>query len=163
MFAGLISSLMVARASAPFWPPPDQPRLPIVQTGLNTVIFIASAFTMHRALQSLRARNRMAAVRWMVTTSALGAVFLALQGAEWVRLLSFGLTMTSSLYGALFYLIVGAHGVHVAAALAVLGLITVRVWRGRYDSDWQGVSACSLYWSFVVILWPILYVLVYLA
>jgi len=163
MFAGLISSLMVARASAPFWPPADQPRLPVARTGFNTLIFIASALTMRRALQSLRARDRAAAVRWMIATSALGAAFLALQGAEWLRLLSFGLTMTSSIYGGLFYLIVGAHGIHVAVALAVLGLITVRVGRGRYDSDWRGVSAYLLYWTFVVILWPILYVLVYLA
>jgi heme/copper-type cytochrome/quinol oxidase subunit 3 len=163
MFAGLISSLMVARAAASFWPPPDQPRLPIAETGFNTLIFVASAFTIRWAVRSLRAHNLTVAVRWMVVTGVLGVAFLALQGVEWVRLLHFGLTMTSSLYGGLFYLIVGAHGVHVVGALLVLGVMTMRVWRGHYDSDWRGVSACSLYWLFVVILWPILYVLVYLA
>jgi heme/copper-type cytochrome/quinol oxidase subunit 3 len=163
LFAGLISSLLVTRASAPFWPPLDQPRLPVAQTGFNTVLFIASAFTMLQAVQAIRAHQRAAAVRWMMVTSALGVCFLALQGVEWVRLLGFGLTMTSSLYGALFYLIIGVHGVHLIGALVVMGVMTFRVWRGRYDKDPRGVVACALYWCFVVILWPILYALVYLA
>jgi len=163
LFGGWISALLIARAAAPFWPPPNQPRLPAARTGFNTVLLVASFFTIRRVLQSLRAHNRAAAVRWMMITSTLGAAFLALQGSEWVKLIRFGLTMTSSLYGGLFYLIVGAHGLHLVVALALLGFMTVRVGRGRYDSDLRGMFAFSLYWSFVVILWPILYALVYLA
>ncbi len=61
----------------------------------------------------------------------------------------------------MFYLIVGAHALHLVAALAVLSFVTARVWRGRYESDLRGIVACSVYWSFVVVLWPILYALVY--
>jgi len=31
------------------------------------------------------------------------------------------------------------------------------------DSDWRGLFACSVYWTFVVVLWPVLYGLVYFA
>jgi heme/copper-type cytochrome/quinol oxidase subunit 3 len=161
LFAGLISAFLVSRASAPFWPPPNQPRLPVAVTGLNTGLLVVSGFTMWIVVRFLRQHDKIGAVRWMTATTVLGAVFLAIQGSEWARLIHFGLTMTSSLYGGMFYLIVGAHALHLAVALAVLSFVTTRVWRGRYASDLRGVVACSVYWSFVVILWPILYALVY--
>ncbi|MFZ1120675.1 MAG: cytochrome c oxidase subunit 3 [Candidatus Binataceae bacterium] len=161
VFAGLISALLVTRASAAFWPPPNQPRLPVAVTGLNTALLVLSGFTMWRVVRLLRRRDRGGAARWMTVTFLLGAMFLAIQGSEWARLIHFGLTMTSSVYGGMFYLIVGAHALHLAAALIVLSFVTARVWRGRYESDLRGIVACSVYWSFVVILWPILYALVY--
>ncbi|MGO9059125.1 MAG: heme-copper oxidase subunit III [Candidatus Binataceae bacterium] len=161
LFAGLISAFLVTRASATFWPPLNQPRLPVAVTGLNTGLLVVSGFTMWTVVRLLRQHDRRRAVRWMTLTSALGAIFLAVQGSEWARLIHFGLTMTSSLYGGMFYLIVGAHALHLATALAVLAFVTARVWRGRYESDLRGIVACSVYWSFVVILWPIIYALLY--
>ena len=161
LFAGLISSFLVSRASAPFWPPANQPRLPLAITGLNTALLVLSGLTMWRVLPSIRRHDKTGALRWMGATIALGAVFLAIQGSEWVRLIRFGLTMTSSVYGGMFYLIVGAHALHLVVAVAVLSFVTARVWRGRYEVDFRGVVACSVYWSFVVILWPIIYALVY--
>jgi len=161
LFGGLLSAFLVSRASASFWPPLNQPRLPVVLTGLNTVLLIVSGFTMWRVVRSLHEHNTTGAMRWMVVTTVLGVLFLAIQGSEWARLIGFGLTMTSSLYGGMFYLIVGAHALHLVVAVAVLLFVTSRVWRGRYDVDFRGVVACTVYWSFVVILWPIIYALVY--
>ena len=161
LFAGLLSAFLVSRASAPFWPPANQPRLPVAITGLNTGFLVLSGFTMWTVVQSLRRHDKKGAMRWMFATIALGALFLAIQGSEWARLISFGLTMTSSLYGGMFYLIVGAHALHLAVAVAVLLFVAARVWRGRYEVDFRAVVACSVYWSFVVILWPIIYALVY--
>jgi cytochrome c oxidase subunit III len=163
LFAGLISAFLVAHASAPFWPPPNQPRLPIAVTGFNTGLLIASGLTMQAVVWFLRRHDRRRATLWMTMTAVLGCVFLAIQGSEWTRLIHFGLTMTSSLYGGMFYLIVGAHALHLVTALVVLSFVTARLWRGRYERDFRGVVACSAYWSFVVILWPVIYALVYLS
>jgi len=161
LFAGLLSAFLVSRASAPFWPPANQPRLPVVITGLNTGLLVLSGLTMWRVVHSLRQRDKRGAMRWMGATILLGVLFLAIQGSEWAGLIGFGLTMTSSLYGGMFYLIVGAHALHLVVAVAVLLFVAARVRRGRYDVDFRGVVACSVYWSFVVILWPIIYALVY--
>jgi len=161
LFGGLISAFLVSRASAPFWPPANQPRLPIAITGLNTGLLVLSGLTMWRVVRSLRRHDKTGAMRWMGATITLGALFLALQGSEWAGLIGFGLTMTSSLYGGMFHLIVGAHALHLAVAVAVLLFVATRVWRGRYEVDFRGVVACSVYWSFVVILWPMIYALVY--
>lgn len=161
LFAGLISAYLVLRAGAVDWPPYGQPRLPVGVTAVNTAILLASGWTMHRSVRALR-RGR-ASSRWLALTAVLGSLFLCIQGAEWIRLVGFGLTTSSSLYGATFYTLVGAHGLHVLAALAVLLGVALRGWRGRYTAAEPGeLALCRLYWLFVVGIWPVLYFLVYL-
>src|SRR5438874_886277 len=46
LFSGLIGSFLVFKLSAPFWPPPGMPRLPIAVTWINTFILLTSAATM---------------------------------------------------------------------------------------------------------------------
>src|SRR6201993_3652908 len=90
-FAGLIGAYIVFRVSAPIWPPPFQPRLPIGVTGVNTLILIASAVTMRLALKAVIAGNRKKLILMLGVTAMLGSIFLAVQGLEWIRLIHFGL------------------------------------------------------------------------
>jgi cytochrome c oxidase subunit 3 len=107
--------------------------------------------------------DRRAFVRGLTLTAALGGLFLAVQGYEWFRLISFGLTASSGNYGATIYTLIGAHAAHVVLAHAWLGVILAMAKRGRFAGPEAGaVTACALYWHFVVALWPILYVTVYL-
>jgi heme/copper-type cytochrome/quinol oxidase subunit 3 len=93
----------------------------------------------------------------------LGAVFLAVQGIEWLRLIHFGLTVSSSVYGGLFYTLIGFHALHVVGALLWLMCVWLLAKRGRFTRDRHtGVQTCAMYWLFVVGLWPVLYGLVYL-
>ena len=112
-FAGLIGAYIVFRVSAPIWPPPFQPRLPIGVTGFNTLILIASAVTMRLAVKAVSLSDRKKLIRLLGLTAILGVIFLAVQGYEWVRLFHFGLTLSSSVYGGLFYTLIGFHGLHV--------------------------------------------------
>lgn len=163
-FGGLITAFLILRADALAWPPAGQPRLPLAATGVNTLVLVASGASMYRSLVAIRQDRREALVRWLRLTAMLGAVFLAVQGFEWLRLLRYGLTMSSSLYGATFYTVIGAHGLHVAGAMIALSVIMRRASAGRYRAARHGgVEACFVYWSFVVALWPLLYALVYLS
>lgn len=160
-FAGLISAFAVVKASAPggIWPPPGQPRLPIETTLFNTVALILSAVALYYAGRRF-SESPEAAVRPYQAAVGLGAFFVALQGWEWVRLLADGLTMTSSTYGAFFYLIVGIHGLHVLCGLAAL----IYVYRLLQTSmlSRHTLIAMQMFWFFVVGLWPLLYWQVYL-
>src|SRR5437899_13103179 len=95
-FAGLIGAYIVFRVSAPIWPPPFQPRLPIGVTGVNTLILIASAVTMRLAVKAVFVSDRKKLIRLLGLTASLGGIFLAVQGYEWVQLFHFGLTLSSS-------------------------------------------------------------------
>jgi cytochrome c oxidase subunit 3 len=162
-FAGLIGAFIVFRLAAEVWPPPFQPRLPVGVTALSTVILLVSAFTMHRSVRAVRAGDIDSTKRFLTSTALLGTLFLVIQGSEWIKLIHFGLTVSSSVYGGLFYTLIGAHAVHVLGALVWLVAVYARARRGHYSSkDYNGLQICAMYWSFVVALWPALYGLVYL-
>ena len=89
----------------------------------------------------------------------MGAFFVSLQGYEWVKLVSFGMTMQNSLFGSCFYLLIGSHGLHVLSAVLVVGFFFTKLVQGKLTVD--NFKALRIYWYFVVMIWPILYGLVY--
>jgi heme/copper-type cytochrome/quinol oxidase subunit 3 len=163
LFAGLVFSFFIIRVAAPVWPPPLEPRLPVEVTAVNTVVLLFSSWAMVGAARARGRGDRRAFVRGLALTGGLGGLFLAVQGYEWFRLIGFGLTTGSGIYGATFYTLIGAHAAHVVAALAWLGVTLALAARGRFAGPRAAaVTACAMYWHFVVALWPILYVTVYL-
>lgn len=164
-FAGLISAYIVNRAGAMVWPPENQPRLPVEVTAVNTLVLLSSAVSLFLFNRKIK-RNGFIdknSLQILITTIILGATFLSIQGSEWVRLVGYGLTTSSSLYGAFFYTIIGIHGAHVVVGLIILFyLFNVLRKPTEFEYSRSKAIACSLYWYFVVAVWPILYVLVYL-
>jgi len=161
IFAALISAFIVLKTRAVAWPPPGQPRLPVEVTGVNTLVLLASGYTMIRAVASLRS-GRGGAAAWLQATAGLGILFLLVQGYEWARLIGFGLTGAAGVYGATFYAIVGIHALHVLAAILVVAANLGRTRRGFYTAEsHSGLVLCRMYWVFVVAVWPILYALLY--
>jgi heme/copper-type cytochrome/quinol oxidase subunit 3 len=159
LFAGLISAFHIIRSSALVWPPPDQPRLPVQETLVNTAALLASGVALFLAQRAFR-RDWRRAKAPLAVAMALGAFFVGAQGVEWVALVRQGLTLTSSSLGSFFYLIVGMHGLHAVAALAGLAYtwwLLQRGWRAQNQ-----LAAAAVFWYFVVGLWPILYSVVYL-
>ncbi|MGH7357123.1 MAG: cytochrome c oxidase subunit 3 [Candidatus Rokuibacteriota bacterium] len=162
-FATLISALFVLRLGIAAWPPPLEPRLPVVLTGINTVVLLASSVAVAAAMRSLRRGERRRLVRRLGIAALLGTLFLAVQGSEWIRLVGFGLTLASGVYGLTFYTLIGFHALHVFGAVVWLSAIAALAARGRLGAHRASpVKACAMYWHFVVGLWPILYVAVYL-
>lgn len=163
-FAALIGGFLVLRAASVVWPPPLHPRLPVLVTGLNTLALLASSVTMVLATRALWRGDRSRLLAYLGATAGLGTVFLFVQGSEWIRLVHFGLTVSSGAYGATFYTLIGTHGLHVLGALGWLSVVGIGVRRRRLGTGRPTpVAVCAIYWHFVVALWPVLYVLVYLA
>lgn len=160
-FAALISAHTIARASAMggMWPPPGQPRLPVERTGINTAALLASGVLLWLANRFLL-RAPKSAQRYLEAAIVLGAAFVSLQGVEWVRLIREGLTLTSSSHGSFFYLIVGTHALHAVAAIIALSWVYIRFRRGKLKTE--VFTATQVFWYFVVLLWPIIYLRVYL-
>src|SRR5207244_12630968 len=149
-FAALISGLFVLRLGQRLWPPPSQPRLPVGVTGVNTLVLLASSVTMVAAVRALARGEEVRAVRRLALTAGLGTLFLLVQGYEWVRLLGYGLTVSSGAYGGTFYTLIRAHRLHVFGALIWLGVTLVGASRGRYAGGRAApVRACALFWHSV--------------
>lgn len=162
-FGGLVSAFLVLRVTAAQWPPPLQPRLPVGVTGVNTVVLLASSVAMVAAIRAIDGRDVSTLVRRLLLAGGLGAAFLLVQGYEWIRLVSYGLTVWSGAYGTTFYTVIGTHAAHVVAAVMWVAVTAWLAAAGRFAEGRTGVlRACAIYWHFVVALWPILYVAVYL-
>ncbi len=160
LFAGLISAYTIVRTTAiGGWPPPNQPRLPIEQTAINTAALLLSGAMLFYANRAFR-RDRNSAITPLAIAMGLGAFFVVFQGVEWVALVHEGLTLTSSTLGGFFYLIVGIHGLHALAGLAVLTMVWLRLTRGVLAPG--TFAGAQIFWYFVVGLWPLLYWRVYL-
>lgn len=159
-FAGLGTAFAVARAGATMWPPLGQPRLPIEVTAVNTLVLLASGALLARAHVAF-GRGEASLGRWLTGAMLLGATFVTVQGIEWVRLINYGLTMTSSSFGSFFYLLVGAHALHAVAAILGLAYVRTRLAAGTLTPS--ALWAAEIFWGFVVGVWPFLYVAVYLA
>jgi cytochrome c oxidase subunit 3 len=163
LFSGLIGTFLVYRMSSAFWPPPYLPRLPIAVTWVNTFVLLLSAVTMTLALRAVHRSSQRLTRRYLLATLALGVTFLAVQGSEWVRLVAHGLTMSSSMYGGTFYLLIGCHGAHVTAGVIWLACVVWFAMGGRYNArNAHGIELCAVYWYFVCAVWPLLFGLVYL-
>src|SRR5713101_9760741 len=160
-FAALISAHTIARSTVlgGVWPPLGQPRLPVERTAFNTAVLLLSGVLLW--VSSRRARAGYERARpYLAGAIATGIAFVLLQGAEWVALLREGLTMQSGAHGAFFYLIVGAHALHAIVAIAVLTAIYFPMRRDTLAPS--TFAATQVFWYFVVLLWPVIYLRVYL-
>ncbi len=163
LFLTLIVTFAVVRAGYPEWPPSDQPRLPVMASFVNTLVLLGSGAAMFGAWRSIRRGLVRSSRRRLTAATLLGILFLVVQGVEWVRLIDFGLTVTGNIYGAVFYVMIGMHALHVF--IAVLGLLyVVRGFsRGAYTrEEHDGLTMGGMFWGFVVLIWPVLFVFVYL-
>ena len=161
-FGGLISAYLVIKAGLDEWPPWGQPRLPVETTAFNTLVLLISGLLMVYSRNLLLKNKFLQGRRWLGFSILLGIFFLLSQGYEWVQLIKYGLTVSSSVYGGLFYLIIGAHGFHVLGTLVFL----IYAWKSLGASvnpiTTEGLLPLQMLWYFVVCVWPVLYVLVYL-
>lgn len=161
MFAALFFAYAVVRARAPAWPPPDQPALPLLLPGVNTLVVLASSGVVARAVRAHALGRHHRASAGLVAGAVLGALFLGLQVQVWVGLWRAGLLPDGGPYPSVFYALTTFHALHVLAGLAALVLLAVRARRGRATRS--AVRLWGMFWHFVGALWGALYVAVYLA
>jgi cytochrome c oxidase subunit 3 len=162
MFAALFFAYAVVRFRAPMWPPPDQPALPILVPGLNTVAIAASSVAVALAVRAhALGRYRRASLE-LGLGAGLGALFLGLQVLVWVGLWRAGLLPSGGPYPSVFYALTAFHALHVLVGLAALVVLAFRA-RAPRGAKRSAVRLWGMFWHFVGAIWGALYVAVYLA
>ncbi|GAA0680070.1 heme-copper oxidase subunit III [Natronoarchaeum mannanilyticum] len=129
----------------------------------NTILLIASSFTMHFAHVALLNENRKRFLALLGTTLALGVIFLGGQAYEYYEFLvhmEYG--VFEGAYSNGFYALTGLHGLHVSLGAVLLGIVFGRALFGQYSSERHvSVSTVSMYWHFVDVVWVFLVVVLY--
>jgi cytochrome c oxidase subunit 3 len=166
LFSSFIFAYLYLRLSAPTWPPiVDGKQLPWLDTpfaAVNSVVLFGSGVTMHYALESWKHLNKRAFNFWMSATILLGIGFLLGQAHEYSLALPH-MAWAGSAFGASFYTLTGLHGFHVFAGVIFLTVLAIQANKGVYtESKYFGLTAGTLYWHFVDVIWVALFFLFYL-
>jgi len=94
----------------------------------------------------------------MIAT-VLGVVFLAGQILAWRQLAATGIFLASSPHSSFFYLLTGAHGVHILGGLIAL---FYAVGKTRTTGSVEAVfEPAATFWHFLGVLWLYLLVLLF--
>ncbi len=130
---------------------------------LNTIILLTSGVTLTWAHHAIKENHRRQVIIGLALTVALGFLFSSIQAYEyfyaWDEL---NLRMDTGIYGSLFYMLTGFHGVHVIIGALTLLVILLRVLKGHFTADNHfGFEAAAWYWHFVDVVWLGLFVFVY--
>ena len=134
--------------------------IPKSTTGINTAILVASSFTMHWALVSIRHGRRFGLIVGLAMTLVMGLTFLGLQMREYHSL---GFVPSDGAFSTTFFALTGLHGLHVFVGATLLSIGLLRACRGHYSPDEHlGLEVTGLYWHFVDVVWIFLYTVVYL-
>jgi cytochrome c oxidase subunit 3 len=141
----------------------------------NTAILLTSSFLVAWAVTITRLQEGKAAALLLWSAAALGAIFLALKGIEYIgeyrEHLVPGLNFAAEgkhvgamqLFFAFYFVATGVHAIHVAIGIVVLAIIGARARRGAYSERYHSpVEVAGLYWHFVDVVWIFLFALIYL-
>lgn len=160
IFLSFFAGYGILKTTTPDWLPPGVEGLEVFNPAINTIVLVSSSFVIYLAEQALERHNLKLFRLFWGLTSAMGVYFLVGQAIEW-RSLPFG--FTTGVYGSLFYLLTGFHGLHVLTGILLQLLMLARSFiPGNYNTGHVGVTEVSLFWHFVDVIWVILFGLIYL-
>jgi len=164
IFGAFFAHYYYMRGHFQTWPPEGAPHLDTTLPAIATLMLMTSSATINRAHRLLLRNSKNASRRWVILTALLGAIFLSIQGYEWGFLRAFdNFTATQGVYGTLFYVMTGFHGLHVATGLILLMLVYVRLRLGHFTVQRHfAFLAATWYWHFVDIVWIFLFGSIYL-
>ncbi|MFB6164925.1 MAG: heme-copper oxidase subunit III, partial [Haloarculaceae archaeon] len=147
------------------WPPTgaELPQLLSSLVVINTVVLVASSFTLHFAHTSLLKGNHRRFVGLTAVTLVLGAIFLAGQVFEYHEfIVAEGLTLKGGVFASAFFGLTGLHGLHVTMGAVLISIVLARGLMGQYSPEKHtSVSTVSMYWHFVDAVWIFLVVVIY--
>jgi len=163
MFTALTSAYIVRASTSNDWRPVMMPRL----LWLSTALIFVSSLTFEIARRTLKSGNTGAYQRWLLLTVLLGLGFLATQLISWRQLAAQGIYLYSNPHSSFFYVLTGAHGLHLLGGILGLDFLLLRSWRNGFAEHGIAkrqavVNAIALYWHFMFGLWLYLFLLLFL-
>ena len=165
LFSSFIFAYLYLRNSGQGWPPPGIQRLDVAFAAWNSVVLFGSGATMHYALENWKHGNFMKYMWCLIATIILGAMFLGGQGYEYTTLIykEHVTWAGSGIFGASFFTLTGMHGFHVFMGVCYLTVLLLQSAAGTYTyQKYFGITAGTLYWHFVDVIWVVLFSILYL-
>jgi len=152
----------VLRMGHPAWPG-SEGHLSVAIGTVNTLVLIASSWTIVMALSATERETTVGSRWWLLATIGLGALFLLIKGFEYGEKFSHHLAPTTTIFWSCYFTLTGFHALHV------LGGVLYNLWLLKLTFNpplWARrnylLEMAGLYWHFVDIVWIFLFPLLYL-
>lgn len=163
MFTSLSSAYIVRSGTANDWIPLAMPRILLASTAL----ILLSSVTLELARRRLKRSLQSEYAKYLLLTALLGVGFLVSQVIAWRQLAAQGIYVSSHPHSSFFYLLTGAHAVHLLGGLMALTFLWFRSRRVASEpvaaAKRQGTAdAVTIYWHFMDGLWIYLFLLLFL-
>lgn len=149
----LLTAAFLMRMGAYDWQSPPLPRI----LWFNTAALVASSVALHVASVAAKDdfRERMRKALW---TGALASLlFLFGQIWAWREMIASGFYVSQNPANAFFFLLTGAHAIHVLGGLVALARA---MHRAALKAPGQALAAtvelCATYWHFLLFVWLLL-------
>jgi cytochrome c oxidase subunit 3 len=174
-FGGLFVTYLVYRTAYPEAFAEASRTLDLFWGATNTVVLLASSFTMALAVAGSARGDRAVTTRYLLTTMALGLVFLVIKAVEYRHKFEehhvpgWGFTFEGTdpehapIFFSLYFVMTGVHALHMVIGIGVLTVVALMARRDRFSREYYSpVELSGLYWHFVDIVWIFLFPLLYL-
>lgn len=161
-FAALFAAFAVLRNNTYGGPTgEDIFKLPFVLT--ETFVLLMSSFTCGLTMLAVSAQKKTQVLTGLIVTLLLGSTFLVMELTEFSHLVREGNGPQRSAFLSSYFALVGAHGLHIAAGLLWLLILTIYIIRkGLTPSAVKKLTLASLFWHFLDIVWIFIFTVVYL-
>jgi len=162
MFAALFATYAVLKDNT-FGGPSGKELFSLPFVLAETLILLTSSFTC--GLMSLAAERgkKNQVIVWLTVTFLLGASFLGMELTEFHRLVIEGHGPSANAFLSSFFTLVGTHGLHIAAGLLWIAVLTAVVWkRGVTEHVKNQLTRLALFWHFLDLVWIFIFTIVYL-
>ena len=163
-FAGLFAMYFTSRANGQAGDWAEQTaNLNVLYGWIITGILVASSVTSQIGVFAAERGDVYGLRKWYSITILLGLIFMGMVAFEYYEMISHGVTIQSSVYGSVFFIITGFHMAHVAAGLIAFIVIMMRLGKSKFTpAQATAAMVVSYYWHFVDVIWIGVFIIIYL-
>ena len=161
MFAGLTSAFVVSKSRVDWLKDFQLP----TAFYISTIVIIGCSVTFYLAKKAIQKDNKSLTTTLLLTTLALGILFVILQFVGFGQIVESGYYFTgaeSSITTTFLYIVTLMHLLHLAGGLISLLIIIYNHFKQKYNSSQTlGIELGAMYWHFLDFLWVYLFVFLY--
>ena len=130
----------------------------------NTIILFFVTYFFSKITKDLKKNDTTKVKKNLILVGGLSYLFLFGQIFFWYQLMQDEKFITTNTYFSSFYIFTALHGLHLLGGLFFWGKVcskTLKLKQNEIISQKKNISALSLYWTFLLIVWLIFFLTIY--
>ena len=175
MFGGLFVGYFLMHAIYPDMFAEGASHLDWRMGSINTVVLIASSWTMALSIHYIQRGLNSKATVCMITTIVCGLIFMCIKYMEYSQKFHHGLLpgkffhfeeavhSNLAMYFGFYFCMTGLHGIHVLLGMSLITWVLIRHLKGEFNPEYfTAVEGVGIFWHIVDLIWIFLFPLLYL-